>query len=273
MNKRHFLTFIAWISVAFVVTVGCGEQATKNAPSKASTAQSQPVEITVSAAASMQDAMKAIKPLYKEQHANTKITYNFGSSGMLQQQIEQGAPVDVFVSAADKQMNALQEKNLLLEGTRKDLLKNQVVLVTPKNAKAANISDFKELTSSKVNRFSIGDPESVPAGQYSKQVLTSLKLYDQLKAKTVFAKDVRQVLSYVETGNVDAGIVYATDAKISDQVKIVATAPEDTHKPIIYPVAVLKSSKNPEIAKDFVQFLSSDKAKAVFEQYGFSMAS
>jgi molybdate transport system substrate-binding protein len=230
---------------------------------------SQQVTLTVSAAASMQDAIKAAGQFYQQEHQNTDVSYNFASSGTLQQQIEQGAPVDVFVSADQKQMNALQAQSLLLEGTRKALLKNQVVLIAPKNTNAADISNFEDLTNSKVERFSIGNPQFVPAGRYGKEVLNSLHLYQELKPKTVFAQDVRQVLSYVETGNVDAGIVYATDASISNQVIVVATAPQDSHSPIIYPVAVIKDSKTPEAAREFVQFLSSDKASAIFEKYDF----
>jgi molybdate transport system substrate-binding protein len=215
--------------------------------------------------------MKAIAPLYTQEQAHVIITYNFGSSGSLQQQIEQGAPVDVFLSAAPKQMNALQEKDLLLTETRKDLLKNSIVLVTPKDK--TNLSNFKELTIDKVSKIAIGDPESVPAGQYGKEVLTSLNLYKPIQSKLVFAKDVRQVLSYVETGNVEAGLVYATDANVSDNVKVVATASETSHAPIIYPVAVLKESKHPDSAKAFVQFLSTEPAKNVFKAYGFNLAS
>ncbi|NET58104.1 MAG: molybdate ABC transporter substrate-binding protein [Symploca sp. SIO2E6] len=226
------------------------------------------INLTVSVAASLQDAMKGIEPIYREQKPTVKITYNFGSSGSLQQQIEQGAPVDIFISAAPKQMNALQAKNLLLEGTRRDLWHNQVVLVVPQGAKG--IADFQELTDDQVKKIAIGAPDSVPAGQYGKEVLTALNLYGFLSSKLVFAKDVRQVLTYVETGNVDAGIVYSTDAKISDKVQVVATAAAETHSPIIYPVAVLQESKNPDAAQDFIQFLSSDAATTVLQNYGFS---
>lgn len=228
----------------------------------------QSVNLTVSAATSLQNALKDIEPAYRKRIPTVTITYNLGSSGALQQQIEQGAPVDIFISAAPKQMNALQTKGLLLTDTRRNLLKNQVVLISPKNG--TSISNFKDLTGNSVRKISIGDPESVPAGQYSKEVLTSLNLYNQIQAKLVFAKDVRQVLSYVEAGDVDAGLVYITDAKVSDRIKVIATAPESSHAPIIYPVAVLKDSKNPDAAKAFVQFLASEEGKAVFEKYGFS---
>ena len=230
----------------------------------------QSVTITVSIAASLQNAMKAIAPLYKNQAPNTVIIYNFGSSGSLQQQIEQGAPVDVFISAAPKQMNALETKNLLLAGSRQDLLANQIMAIAPKEA--TGIADWKDLTADRVSKIAIGDPESVPAGEYAKEVLEALKLYDRIKPKLVFAKDVRQVLSYVETGNVDAGIVYATDAQLSDRVKAIAVAQKEHHSPIFYPVAVVKDSKQQEAAKVFVRFLSSPEAKAAFDQYGFKMA-
>ncbi|WP_287296129.1 molybdate ABC transporter substrate-binding protein [Moorena sp. SIO2C4] len=245
------------------------------------------MSLTVSVAASLQDAMKAIKVLYTKETPDVTIIYNFASSGSLQQQIEQGAPVDVFISAAPKQMNALESKGLLLErcsavlgetpmsdcikkGTRQSLITNQVVLVTPKDENG--ISNFKDLRSDNISKIAMGDPESVPAGQYAKEVLNTLNLFEQLKPKLVFGKDVRQVLSYVETGNVDAGLVYATDAKLSNQVKIVATAPPESYSRIIYPVAVLKESKNPDIANQFVQFIIGDSAKNVFLRYGFTMA-
>lgn len=266
MNKRRVLTLLIGIAAAFLVVVGWN-QVTTTASSPTSTASAQPVTLTVSAAASLQDAMKEIQSTYRQEQPNTTITYNFASSGSLQQQIQQGAPVDVFISAAPKQMDALQKQNLLLAGTRKNLLRNRVVLVASKNA--TNISNFKDLTSDKVNRVSIGDPQSVPAGQYSREVLTSLQLFNSLKPKLVFAKDVRQVLTYVETGNADAGIVYATDTKTSDSVRVVVTAPENSHSPIVYPVAVLKDSKNAQAAKEFVQFLSGTQARGIFKQYGF----
>lgn len=264
MNKRLFVTLIGWILISFFTVISCS-QLTSNT-------DSQKVELTVSAAASMQDAMKEVAEAYQEEHLNTKITYNFAGSGTLTQQIKQGAPVDVFISANENFMDELDKKNFLLPETRKDLLKNNVVLIVPKKDNITNISNFQQLTSSNIKRFSIGEPESVPAGQYAREVLSNLKIYEQVKSKTVFAKDVRQVLSYVESGNVDAGIVYATDARISNQIKIVATAAYNNHEPIIYPVAAIERSKNPEVAKEFIQFLFSNTAKDIFEKYGFEIA-
>ncbi len=226
------------------------------------------VTITVSVASSVQDAMRAVQSIYQQENSNVDIVYNFGSSGSLQQQIEQGAPTDIFISAAPKQINALEQKDLLLTETRKNLLENNVVLVTPKDSQES--VDFENLPTANLDKIALGDPDSVPAGQYGKEVLTSLKSYDKLTPKLVYGKDVRQVLFYVETGNVDAGIVYGTDAKISDQVTVTDIAPQGSHSPIVYPVAVVRESKNPEEAKKFVEFLLEEKAQAVFEDYGFT---
>lgn len=267
MKSRRALTWIAWMTAAFLMVVGCNRTTTTAPSPSPTTAAPAPVTLTISAAASLQEAMQEIQSTYRQEQPNATLTYNFGSSGSLQQQIEQGAPVDVFMSAAEKQMDALEQKQLLLGDTRQDLLRNEVVLITSKTG--ADISDFKDLISGEVDKVSIGDPGSVPAGEYGQEVLTTLKLFDPLKPKLVFAKDVRQVLSYVETGNVDAGIVYASDTKTSDQIRVVATAPANSYSPIVYPVAVLQGSKNTDAAREFVQFLSSAQAKKTFEEFGF----
>jgi molybdate transport system substrate-binding protein len=196
---------------------------------------------------------------------------NYGASGTLQLQIEQGAPVDVFLSAAPKQMDALAAKGLLLDGTRKDILRNEVVLVIPAKS-TAQIASFQNLARPAVKQIALGEPVTVPAGFYAKQVLTSLGIYKAVNGKAVLAKDVRQVLTYVETGNVDAGIVYSTDALSSSKVKVVATAPENSHDPVIYPAAVIKDSKHPEAARAFLDYLSGSQARAIFQKYGFTLA-
>jgi molybdate transport system substrate-binding protein len=224
--------------------------------------------ILVSAAASLKDALTEIKPIYQQSKSNININYNFGASGALQQQIEQGAPVDVFISAGKKQMDALEQKGLLVPGTRTNLANNRLVLIVPSNSNLG-ISNFSNLTDSKVKRIAIGEPRSVPAGQYAEQVLTKLNIYEQVKPKLVLANNVRQVLASVESGNADAGLVYASDAKISNKVKVAVVADEKYHSPIVYPMAVLKSSKNVDAAKAFVQFLSVDQAQNILQKYGF----
>lgn len=220
-------------------------------------------ELTVSAAASLSNAMRELAANYQSTHPGTIITMNFGSSGMLAQQIEQGAPADVFLSAAPKPMDTLAGKGLIRKDTRRDLLRNEVVLI-------GSIDSFAALAGPRVKLIALGDPNSVPAGDYGKQVLTALGLWDAVQSKLVLAKDVRQVLSYVETGNADAGIVYATDARESPKVRVAATAPPGSHTPVVYPVAVLTESRHEAAARSFVAFLSGDEARAVFVRHGFT---
>lgn len=237
--------------------------------SEASSSEAAPaekVELMVSAAASLTDCMNEIKGLYEKENDGITITYNFAASGALQQQIEQGAPADVFFSAGKKQMQALSDAGLMDDSTIKDIVENKVVLITPKDG--TKLASFEELAN--VKQIGVGEPETVPVGQYTAEVFENLKLTDVLKDKLVYAKDVREVLSWVETGNVDAGAVYETDAKISDKVEISCTAPEGSHKRVIYPVGMVKESKEADAAKAFVEYLFGDEAKTVFEKYGFS---
>jgi molybdate transport system substrate-binding protein len=219
--------------------------------------------LTVSVAASLQDASGEIAAAY---HA-AKIDLNYGASGALAQQIASGAPVDIFVSAAPKPMDDLAARGLILGDTRRDLLRNEIVLIAAAAAPAAN--SFDALVSPAVKIVALGDPASVPAGDYGRQVLTALNLWDRVQPKLVLAKDVRQVLSYVQTGNADAGIVYATDASGAPNVRVVAVAPPGSHTPVLYPVAVMKSTHDAAAARAFAAFLAGPAARAIFEAHGF----
>jgi molybdate transport system substrate-binding protein len=227
------------------------------------------VDLTVSAAISLKDALDEAKQLYTKENPSVMIAANYGASGTLQLQIEQGAPVDIFVSAAPKQMDALEAKGLLLAGTRLDLVRNELVLIVPKDS-SLGIAAFQDLKRANVKRIALGEPATVPAGQYAKEALTLLGFYDAVNSKAILAKDVRQVLTYVETGNVDAGIVYATDALSSSKAKVVAMAPANSHSPIVYPAAVIKASMNPAAARAFLGFLSGPRGLAIFQKYGFT---
>ncbi|MEG3922433.1 molybdate ABC transporter substrate-binding protein [Microcoleus sp. T3_A4] len=233
------------------------------------TAQKQ-TSLNVSAAISLSKALGEIKTVYQSSNPNFTITYNFGGSGALEQQIQQGAPVDVFFSAATNPMDALQQSNLLINDTRHNLLTNRLVLITPKNGVA--LSDFKQLTDARIKKIAIGEPKSVPVGQYAQEMLNKLGLWQQVQPKLVLGNNVRQVLTFVESGNVDAGIVYATDATASDKVTVRVTAAENLHSPIVYPLAVIRNSRNPAAAKAFVDFLAGDRSKIVFQKYGFGIA-
>ena len=265
MKKRYILIFLAGLIVSLLISVQLKPEI---APQFAIAQQDN--SLTVSAATSLKDALAEIQQLYQQDKTNARITYNFGASGSLQQQISQGAPVDIFISAATQQMDALAQENLILPGSRQNLLTNQLVLVTPKNKQI--VRGFADLNSDRVNKIALGEPNSVPAGQYAQEVLNFYKLLDSVKSKLIYAKDVRQVLTYVETGNVDAGFVYLSDTKQSKQVTIVATAPPQSHSPIVYPIALLKDSKNPQAAQEFSQFLTNSQAKAIFQKYGFSFS-
>lgn len=264
MRVERLLVLIGLFVFTLTFVIGCNPTA-----SVSSNAQSSaPINLTVSAAASLQDALEAIDPLFEQSNPTIQVNYNFGSSGALQQQIEQGAPADVFISAAAKQMDALQEKDLLLADTRRNLLTNQLVLIVPQTS-TLNITDFRQLDDVNVSKISVGEPRSVPAGQYAEEVFENLDLTDSLQPKFVFANNVRGVLAAIEGGNADAGVVYATDAKLSEQVKVVAIAEENLHKPIVYPIAILQSSPNFEAAKSYTQFLFDSQAQKIFQQFGF----
>jgi molybdate transport system substrate-binding protein len=230
-----------------------------------------PAEITVSAAASLTDALEEIKVMYEAESVNT-LVMNYGSSGALQQQIEEGAPASIFISAAQKQMNDLQDQGLIDEDSRIDLLENLVVLIVPASDANADIVGFESLGADSLVNLAIGEPESVPAGRYANEILTALELWDGLESndKLILAKDVRQVLTYVETGNVDAGIVYMTDALTTEKVKVIDSAPVGTHTPVTYPAAIIKDCAEQEAAEDFMAFLQGDKTAAVFDKHGFT---
>ncbi len=230
--------------------------------------EEEAVELRVSAASSLTDAIEDINDLYTGKHSNVTITATCDSSGKLQTQIEQGAPCDVFLSAGAKQMDALQTQGLLITDTRRDLLQNKVVLIVP-NDSTLGLNDFNGLTGGAVARIAIGDPASVPAGSYAKKALEHLGIYAQLESKFVLCTNVREVLTHVENGDVDAGIVYATDYLISTKVKRVAEGPDEVNATIVYPVAAIKDSQNADAAGKYLDFLFSDEAGEVFEEYGF----
>jgi molybdate transport system substrate-binding protein len=227
--------------------------------------------ILVAAATSLQPALQEITSIYTQSNPDRVVKYNFAASGVLAQQIQQGAPVDVFIAAADRQMNALQKQGLLGSGTAKTLLTNQLVLVIPKQSPLA-LTNFQQLANSNINRIAIGEPRTVPAGQYATEVFKNLGILELVKSKLVLGNNVKSVLTTVETGDVDAGVVYITDAKSSSKVQIVAIAAPKLHSPIRYPIAILKSSKSPAGSKQFIEFLSSKSATAIFKKYGFGTA-
>ncbi|MED3561933.1 molybdate ABC transporter substrate-binding protein [Bacillus xiapuensis] len=258
--KKQYLLFLSMVLI-ILTAAGCSTNEQNKKPLKQKT-----VELTVSAAASLQNALNDIKSNFEKEHANITINYNFGASGALQQQISQGAPVDLFFSAAEDKFDKLVQESLIEKTKGTNLVGNDLVLVVPKDSKKG-IQTFADLV--KADKISIGTPESVPAGKYAKETLEHLNIWKAVEGKAVYAKDVRQVLTYVETNNVDAGIVYKTDALISPKVKIVATAKKNTHGPIIYPLGIIKNSSHPKEAQLFYDFLQGQNSMKILEKYGF----
>ncbi|WP_459476384.1 molybdate ABC transporter substrate-binding protein [Clostridium saccharoperbutylacetonicum] len=269
MKKRIILsTLTTLILSAFIIS--CSAQKDSNSVPKDTANQSEKaVELNISAAASLKEAMTDIQTEFKKVKPNVTLTVNFGASGSLQQQIEQGAPCDIFISAGQSQMKALDSKSLLLENTKKDLVKNDLVLVGPKDTKLTGLAD---LNTDKVKKIAVGEPKSVPAGQYADEVFTKLGIKDAITSKLVFAKDVKEVLAWSTSGNADIGFVYKSDALSSKDAKIIETVPEDKHSPITYPIGVIKASKNADTAKAFEDFLFTDTCKKIFEKYGYGLA-
>ncbi|MDQ6419628.1 molybdate ABC transporter substrate-binding protein [Paenibacillus sp. LHD-117] len=228
------------------------------------------VQLTISAAASLTDALEEIKGIYESQHTNVKLLFNFGASGALQTQIEEGAPADLFLSASPKNMKALVDGGFIEPDKQMNLLGNELVVVVPADSKLT-LSTLQDLQKPDVKRIAIGIPESVPAGNYAKEALTKETLWDALQPVLVQAKDVRQVLSYVETGNVDAGFVYRTDALSSTDSKVAFAVAPGSYAPIQYPAGIVKATEHPEEAAGFYDFLQSKEALDVFVKYGFSV--
>jgi len=226
------------------------------------------VSLTVSAAISLREALDELGRTYEQKHAGVKVRFNYGASGMLQHQIEQGAPVDIFFSAAEKQMDTLQSEGLIIPATRRDVVANELVLIAP--AGSPGVKDFADLTRPDVKVIALGEPATVPAGMYAHQVLEHLGLLAATEKKTVFAQDVRAVRTYVETGNADAGLVYSSDAQGSAKVRVAAAAPSGSHEPILYAAAIVKQTKQEAAARALLEFFSRAEARAIFEKYGFS---
>lgn len=223
-------------------------------------------KVTVFAAASLTNAMQDIATEYKTDHKNVDIVFSVASSSVLAKQIEQGAPADIFMSADQKWMTYLIYHNLVKD--KEDLLKNTLVLIAPVQSKLEkveiNTNTNWQAILPKGERLAIGDPDHVPAGLYAKESLTNLGVFDKLATQFAPASNVRDALMLVERNEAALGIVYRTDAKVSNKVKIVGIFPADTFTSIEYPIALLK----PE-AKDFYQYLKTPQAKIIFEKYGF----
>lgn len=252
---KNFLIYLLFFILA--ISTGCTKTSEK------------PVMLQIAAAASLTDVMKELSATYQKEHPEISFSFNFGSSGALQQAIENGGRADLFISAATKQLNALEKAGLIENNSKRELLVNSLVLIVPAKSRL-NITNFEQLSQAAIKHIAVGG-KGVPVGQYTKEVFDKLNLSDALNGKLVLATDVRQVLAWVASAEADCGVVYATDAAISKNVKIAATAPANSHKPIIYPAAVLRESNNKTAATEFLNFLCSEKATKIFKKYGFTV--
>jgi molybdate transport system substrate-binding protein len=220
----------------------------------------------VSSAVSLKDAMTEIGSEFEKEHPGTRVMFNFGASGQLAQQVSQGAPADVFISAAKEQVDELSQKGLLSADSIHDCAGNRLVVVAPSRNVYASMADL-----CRIERLAIGNPKTVPCGEYARQALVKAKLYDSLAQdnKLVFAENARQVLAYVEGGDVDAGIAYNTDAVLADKSRVCFLIPESYTSPMFYKIATLKNSSHKELAGQFLEFVICPQAKKIFQQRGF----
>lgn len=257
------LNIIILLIITSTVIVGCSNENTKPEDTTDKT------KIMISAAISLTDALGEIKTIYEKNH-QVELTFNLGGSGSLAQQIQQGAPSDIFISANQKWMDTLEEEKLIIPSTRTDITGNNIVLITNQSSNL-NYNSVDEIKVDDVDKIAIGNPESVPAGKYSEQALQALNMWEELSEndKLVLAKDVRQVLTYVETGNADIGFVYESDAQISDKINILTTVDKSLHDPVVYPAAIISDSEHKEEATAFISFMESEQAQDILRKYGF----
>lgn len=226
------------------------------------------VELHISAAASLTDALDEFKGIYEKEHETVELTFMYGGSGKLAASIENGAPADVFLSASKEDMDNLENKDLLDVSTRQNFAENRLVLIANEESDST-ITSFEEIDPEAIDHFVIGEPETVPVGRYTKEVFDHLELWEPMQDKLVLASDVRQVLTQVELGNADYGVVYSSDASISDKVKVIAESNSSWHRPIVYPGGVLKESKHADEAQRFLNALLGEQGQEILGKYGF----
>ncbi|VVB90712.1 Bacterial extracellular solute-binding protein [uncultured archaeon] len=248
--KLKYLLTIFLIVTAIAAASGCLSEKPK---------ENEPVEITVSAAISLSDALKDMGTEFQKKNPEVKINFNFGASGVLQKQIEQGASVDIFASASLVEMDLLEEKGLIIKATRTNFTRNKLVIIAPSNL---TIEGLKGL-----EKIAIGNPKTVPAGRYAQTFLENAGVYEMLKPKLIFAENVRQVLDYVNRGEVDAGFVYSSDTLKSNMS--VSPINDSLYPPIVYPVAVVKDSQQSAVSVQFIEYIQSDEGQTILHKYGF----
>jgi molybdate transport system substrate-binding protein len=248
--KTNSLLTIFLIAAVVAAASGCLSEKPKD---------NNPAEITVSAAISLSDAFEDMGTEFQTKHPEVKINFNFGAGGVLQKQIEQGASVDIFASASQLEMDSLNGKGLIIKDTRTNFTRNKLVIIAPSKL---TIEELKSL-----DKIATGDPETVPAGRYAQTVLENAGVYEMLKPKLIFAETVRQVRDYVERGEVDAGFVYLSETLKSNMS--VSPIDESLCPLIVYPIAVVNSSQQPAISRQFIEYIQSNEGQTILRKYGF----
>jgi molybdate transport system substrate-binding protein len=249
MKINHLITIFLIAAVAAAASGCLSEKPT----------DIKPVELTFSAAISLQDALKEIGTQFQAKHPEVKVNFNFGASGVLEKQIEQGASVDLFASASQKEIDLLEEKGLIVRSTRTNFTRNKLVIIAPFRL---TIEELKNL-----DKIATGDPKTVPAGRYAQTFLENAGFYEMLKPKLIFAENVRQVLDYVERGEVDAGFVYFSDTLKSNMS--VSPINDSLYPPIVYPIAVINDSQQPAVSRQFIEYIQSNEGQTILKKYGF----
>ncbi|TGC07308.1 molybdate ABC transporter substrate-binding protein [Methanolobus halotolerans] len=260
LNKNSILAIAVILTIAPFVS-GCTDTSIE---------QAQDTTITVSAAVSLAEAFTAMEKEFEAENPSIDLMFNFASSGMLRSQIEGGAPIDVFASAAQDQMDMLAAKGLIYDDTREDFVENSIVLIVPKGNKFG-ITGMEDLRKPEVKTIAIGNPETVPAGKYAKESMTTAEIWDNVSGKMLMGENVKQVLVYVERGETDAGFVFSTDALTAQAgtIEVITSVPVST--PITYPIAVVSSTTHLEESQKFVDFITGENGRIILEQYGFSI--
>jgi molybdate transport system substrate-binding protein len=229
-------------------------------------------EVTLSVAISLKEVTEELGRSFMAARPGATLRYNFGSSGDLQKQIGAGAPVDVFLSAAQRQMDELEKQNFIVAASRRAFARNVLTVIKPADSRI-DIVKPADLLDVRIARIVIGNPRTVPVGQYAEESLRALGLWDRLQSRLILAENVRQALDYVARGEVDAGFVYATDAAMRSQgVKEAFRPPEDSYRPVVYPGAVVAGSRHPEIAQAFLDLLGGPQGRTVLARFGFQPA-
>ncbi|MDP2211487.1 MAG: molybdate ABC transporter substrate-binding protein [Candidatus Aquicultor sp.] len=267
------LPIIAILFLAASALAGCtSSKSAADVGTEQPLAKEKPTTLRIMAATSLKDVLQTLAPEF-ESKENAKIIFSFASSGDLQMQIEQGAPADLFISAGKKQMDALEEKDLILPETRFNILGNDLVVIVPEQ-EGTTISVIDDVLNNRdIKKLAICIPETSPAGKYAQEALIKAGIWEGLQPKLVMAKDVRQVVTYVETGNVDAGLVYRSDVHNSKASRIAHIVASELHSPIVYPVAALADTSEPVLAAKFIEYLRAARAASEFEKSGYTVLS